>query len=55
MSVKENVFNDRKNRYEEFSRFRNGDITQQLVSILKKWLDQAVILLRYSKVLLVII
>ena len=33
MSVKENVFNDRKNRYEEISRFRNGDITQQLTSV----------------------
>ena len=33
MSVKENVFNDRKKRYEEISRFRNGDITQQLTSV----------------------
>ena len=33
MSVKENVFNDRKNRYEEINRFRNGDITQQLTSV----------------------
>ena len=33
MSVKENVFNDRKNRYEEINRFRNGDRTQHLTSV----------------------
>ena len=33
MSVKEKVFNDRKNRYEEISRFRNGDVTQHLTSV----------------------
>ena len=33
MSVKEKVFNDRKNRYEEINRFRNGDITQHLTSV----------------------
>ena len=33
MSVKENVFNDRKYRYEEINRFRNGDITQHLNSV----------------------
>ena len=33
MSFKENVFNDRKNRYEEINRFRNGDITQHLTSV----------------------
>ena len=33
MSVKENSFNDRKNRYEEINRFRNGDITQHLTSV----------------------
>ena len=33
MSVKENVFNYRKNRYEEINRFRNGDITQHLTSV----------------------
>ena len=33
MSVKENVFNDRRNRYEEINRFRNGDIIQHLTSV----------------------
>ena len=33
LSVKENVFNTRKNRYEETNRFRNGDITQHLISV----------------------
>ena len=33
MSVKENLFNDRKNRHEEINRFRNGDITQHLNSV----------------------
>ena len=33
MSVKENVFNDRKNRCEEIIRFRNGDITQHVTSL----------------------
>ena len=33
MPVKEKVFNDRKNRYEEINRFRNGDITQHLTSV----------------------
>ena len=33
MSVRENVFNDRKNRYEEIDRFKNGDITQHLISV----------------------
>ena len=33
MSVEENVFNDRKKRYEEINRFRNGDITQHLTSV----------------------
>ena len=28
MSVKEKAFNDRKNRYEEINRFRNGDIVE---------------------------
>ena len=28
MSVKDNVFNDHKNRYEEINRFRKGDILQ---------------------------
>ena len=32
-SVKENVFNDRKNRSEEFNRFKNCDITQHLTSM----------------------
>ena len=33
MSVEENVFNDRKNRYEETNRFTNGDITQHLTGV----------------------
>ena len=33
MSVQEKVFNDRKNRYEEINRFRNGGITQHLNSV----------------------
>ena len=33
MSVKEKVFNDRKNRYKEINRFRNGDITQHMTSV----------------------
>ena len=33
MSVKENVFNDRKKRYEEINQFRNDDITQHLTSV----------------------
>ena len=33
MSVKENIINNRKNRYEEINRFRNGDITQHLTSV----------------------
>ena len=33
MSKKENVFNNRKNGYEEMNRFRNGDITQHLTSV----------------------
>ena len=33
MSVKENVFNDRKHRFEEINRFRNGEITQHLTSV----------------------
>ena len=33
MSVKENAFNDRKNRSEEINRFRNGDITQHLTCV----------------------
>ena len=33
MSVKEKVFNDRKNRYKEINRFRKGDITQHLTSV----------------------
>ena len=33
ISVKENVFNDRKNRYEEINCFRNGDITQHLFGV----------------------
>ena len=33
MNVKEKVFNDRRNRYEEINRFRNGDITQHLTSV----------------------
>ena len=33
MSVKEKVFNDRKNRYEEINRFGNGEIVQHLTSV----------------------
>ena len=33
MSVKGIVFNARKNRYAEISRFRIGDINQQLTSV----------------------
>ena len=33
MSVKENISSNRKNRYEEINRFRNGDITRHLTSI----------------------
>ena len=33
MSVKESVFNDRKDRYEEINRFRNGYITRHLTSV----------------------
>ena len=33
MSVKVNLFNDGKNRYEEINRFRNGDKTQYLTSV----------------------
>ena len=33
MSVEENVFKDRKNRYEEINGFRNGDVTQHLNSV----------------------
>ena len=33
MSVKETVFNNRKNRHEEINRFRNGDRTQHLTSV----------------------
>ena len=33
MSLEEIVFNDRKNRYEEIIRFRNGDTTQHLSSV----------------------
>ena len=33
MSVEENVFKDRKGRYEEINRFRNGFITQHLTSV----------------------
>ena len=33
MSFKENVYNHRKNKYEEINRFRNGDITQYLTSV----------------------
>ena len=33
MSPKENLFNDRKNRYEEMNRFRNGEIIQHLISV----------------------
>ena len=33
MSVKENVFIDRNNGYEEINRFRNGHITQPLTSV----------------------
>ena len=33
MSVKGNIFNDRKNRYEEINHFSFGDITQHLTSV----------------------
>ena len=33
MTVKGNVFNARKNRYEQINRFRNGDITQHLTGV----------------------
>ena len=33
VSLEEIVFNDRKNRYEEINRFRNGDTTQHLSSV----------------------
>ena len=33
MSVKGNVFNDRRIRYEEINRFRKGDKTQHLISV----------------------
>ena len=33
MPDKENVSNNRKNRYEEINRFKNGHITQHLTSI----------------------
>ena len=33
MSVKGEIFNDRKNRYEENNRFRIGDIIQHLTSV----------------------
>ena len=33
MSVKENIFNSRKIRYEMVNRFRNGDITEHLTSV----------------------
>ena len=33
MSVKESVFHDRKNRYEEINHFRNGDKTQHLTNV----------------------
>ena len=32
-SLEENVFNGRKNRFEEINRFRIGDITQHLISV----------------------
>ena len=33
MSMRENVLNGCKNRYEEINQFRIGDITQHLISI----------------------
>ena len=33
VSVREKTFNDRKNRYEEIIRFRNGDIFQHLTGV----------------------
>ena len=33
MSVRGSIFNDRKCRYEEISRFRNGDWTQHLFGV----------------------
>ena len=33
MSVKVNVFNNRKNKYEEINSSRNGDLTQYLTNI----------------------
>ena len=33
MAVKEDVYNDTKNKYENVNRFRNGDITQHLTSV----------------------
>ena len=33
MSGKENAFNNRKKRYEETIRFRNGDVTQHSTSV----------------------
>ena len=33
MSVRENVFNDLKKRYEEINRFRTDDITQHLTNV----------------------
>ena len=56
MSVEENVFNDRKNRYEEINRFRNGDITQHLTSVdIEEVVRSGGCTLEYSKNLFVII
>ena len=33
MAVKEDVYNETKNKYENINRFRNGDITQHLTSV----------------------
>ena len=33
MAVKEDVYNETKNKYENVNRFRNGDITQHLTSV----------------------
>ena len=33
ISFEENVFNDRENRYEEINGFRNGDVSQHLISV----------------------
>ena len=56
MSIKENVFNDRKIRYQKINGFRNGYVTQHLTSVdMGNWFEQALKLLITSKSLYAII